>query len=70
MSKTSDFPTYKLFNVGNFTQTDGMNFVYLYELSDGSSGFWITTINPRLAGYELPSRFPGRKLTMIKWVNK
>ena len=45
-------------------------YVYKYELSDGAKGYWITKINPSRAGYDLPDRFPGRKVKSIKWVNK
>ena len=45
-------------------------FVYQYELSDGSSGMWITDLSPKVCGFELPSRFPGRKIRFIKWMNK
>jgi len=47
-----------------------INFVYKYALSDGSRGFWITRLAPDKAGYQLPSRFPGRSVKSIKWVNK
>lgn len=41
-------------------------FVYMYKLSDGSSGNWITGVIPPKAGYALAKRFPGRKVIMIK----